>query len=171
MQIKIFVMEESNVAVRLKRFVETTGLTYSQFADRCGIPRPSFSQLLNGRNKKLSDIVVKQIHDTFPSLSVLWLMFGEGQMLLQVEDEHLSAAEFEDSPAYGSANFDFANLSDLNSSKSAPIDSGFQSVKSVFDSANSNMQIVQNPVSARRVVSITVFYDDNSYETFHPDKK
>lgn len=45
-------MEEYNVAIRLKGFIESQGLTNSQFADRCGIPRPSLSQLLTGRNKK-----------------------------------------------------------------------------------------------------------------------
>lgn len=75
-------MEEQNVAVRLKHFIDYLSITNSQFADACGIPRPSLSQLLSGRNKKLSDVVVKQIHDQYPRLSVLWLMFGEGEMLV-----------------------------------------------------------------------------------------
>lgn len=75
-------MSEDNVAIRLKLFIETEGLTYSQFADTCGIPRPSLSQLLTGRNKKISDILVGQIHKSFPQLSIMWLLFGEGNMLV-----------------------------------------------------------------------------------------
>ena len=46
-------MDTDNVAIRLKGFIQSQGLTNSQFADNCGIPRPSLSQLLGGRNKKI----------------------------------------------------------------------------------------------------------------------
>lgn len=69
------------IASRLKEYIDSMGIQTSQFADACGIPRPSLSQLLNGRNKKVSDKVIRQIHEAFPSLSVLWLLLGEGPML------------------------------------------------------------------------------------------
>ncbi len=75
-------MNEENVAFRLKVFIDDSGLTHSQFADRCGIPRPSLSQIISGRNKKVSDIIIGQIHNAFPNLSVVWLLFGEGPMLI-----------------------------------------------------------------------------------------
>lgn len=73
-------MDNDNVAIRLKGFIDSEGLSYSQFADKCGIPRPSLSQILSGRNKKISDVIIGQIHRAFPDLSVLWLLFGEGSM-------------------------------------------------------------------------------------------
>lgn len=73
-------MDNDNVAIRLKGFIDSEGLSYSQFADKCGIPRPSLSQILSGRNKKISDVIIGQIHRAFPALSVLWLLFGEGSM-------------------------------------------------------------------------------------------
>lgn len=79
-------MEESNVAIRLKGFIDSRGLSHSQFADECGIPRPSLSQILSGRNKKISDVIVGQIHKAFPSLSILWLLFAEGDMLTSSDD-------------------------------------------------------------------------------------
>lgn len=75
-------MEQETTAIRLKLFIEHTGLSYAQFADECGIPRPSLSQLISGRNKKISDILVGQIHSKFPDLNILWLLFGEGSMLV-----------------------------------------------------------------------------------------
>ena len=65
---------------RLKYYMDYAQVTISQFADRCGIPRPTMSQLINGRNKRISDEVISKIHNAFPDLSVLWLMFGEGDM-------------------------------------------------------------------------------------------
>jgi len=74
-------MEQENVAIRLKVFIQSLGITNSQFADKCGIPRPSLSQLLGGRNKKISDVLIGLIHQAYPELSVLWLLFGEGSMM------------------------------------------------------------------------------------------
>ena len=70
-----------DISSRLKEFLDYTGMQSTQFADSCGIPRPSFSQLLRGRNKKVSDEVITKIHESFPQLSILWLMFGEGNMV------------------------------------------------------------------------------------------
>lgn len=79
-------MDDSNVAIRLKGFIDSRGLSHSQFADECGIPRPSLSQILSGRNKKISDVIVGQIHKAFPSLSILWLLFNEGSMIVGSSD-------------------------------------------------------------------------------------
>lgn len=67
---------------RLKTFLESRGIGVTQFADECSIPRPTASQLLAGRNKKVSDEMIGKIHQVYPELSILWLMFGEGNMLL-----------------------------------------------------------------------------------------
>ena len=65
---------------RLKYYLEENKIAISQFADKCRIPRPTLSQILNGRNKKISDELISKIHEAYPRLSVLWLMFGEGDM-------------------------------------------------------------------------------------------
>ena len=69
-----------DIISRLKQFIDTHEIPVTQFADNCRIPRPTLSQLLNGRNKKVSDEVISKIHQAYPNLSVLWLMFGEGNM-------------------------------------------------------------------------------------------
>lgn len=75
-------MTDSNIAIRLKLFIETRNLSYSRFADLCGIPRPSLSQILSGRNKKISDVLIGQLHKGFPDLNIMWLLFGEGNMVV-----------------------------------------------------------------------------------------
>lgn len=65
---------------RLKLYMDRKGIAISVFADNCRIPRPTMSQILNGRNKKISDELISKIHMAYPDLSVLWLMFGEGDM-------------------------------------------------------------------------------------------
>ncbi len=69
-----------DIVNRLKHFMDTQNIAISQFADTCQIPRPTMSQILNGRNKKISDELISKIHSSYPDLSILWLMFGEGEM-------------------------------------------------------------------------------------------
>lgn len=54
-----------NIIQRLNIFMESTGLTVSQFADKLAVPRPSMSQLLNGRNKKVSNEIIEKLHAVF----------------------------------------------------------------------------------------------------------
>lgn len=70
-----------DIVSRLKTFIDYLGIPVTQFADNCGIPRPTLSQLLNGRNKTVRDELIAKIHAAYPQLSVMWLMFGEGDIL------------------------------------------------------------------------------------------
>lgn len=81
-----------DIVSRLKKFLAQEQIPVTQFADNCGIARPTISQLLNGRNKKVSDDIVRRIHVAYPSLSVMWLMFGEGEMYVINENQHPSPA-------------------------------------------------------------------------------
>lgn len=71
-----------DIVSRLIAFKNWTNLTSSQFADKARIPRPTLSQFINGRNKRLSDDLISKLHLAFPELNVLWLLFGQGEMLL-----------------------------------------------------------------------------------------
>lgn len=88
--LKFTFVRPMDIVSRLKQFIEYKRLPVTAFADRCGISRPSMSQLLNGRNKKVSHELIQRIHDSFPELSVLWLMFGQGDMLVE---ENISFSE------------------------------------------------------------------------------
>lgn len=79
-----------DIVSRLKTFISYLSVPVTQFADTCTIARPTLSQLLNGRNKKVSDELIGKIHEAYPELSVLWLMFGEGKMLHETAiDDHI----------------------------------------------------------------------------------
>lgn len=177
-------MEDLNVAIRLKGFIDSEGLTHSQFADRCGIPRPSLSQLLSGRNKKISDVIVGQIHKAFPRLSVLWLLFGEGPMLtsdssdsgFQPEigqsldsglDLFSDTAEFAD----GRTENEFrGNVSGLNGPSMTPKQSQYKLVENDSKIAELQLQIEKMRQNPRKVSHITVYYDDSTFETFYPQQ-
>lgn len=182
---------EDNFASRLKLFIDTNGLTSSQFADMCGIPRPSLSQVLSGRNKKISDGLVKQIHDAFPDVSVLWLMFGEGPVKIAGADPSLGVhpisegvsvasagqheanslnTEFENpvNPQNGTASPNRGNLVGLGIAKNDDNHAKnqiFESDLKILDLQRQIDNLRQNP---RKVIQITIYYDDSTFETFVP---
>lgn len=170
-------MIEDNVAIRLKGFIDEMGLTNSQFADQCGIPRPSLSQLLTGRNKKISDVIVGQIHAAFPRLSVLWLLFGEGDMLTPVAPD---AASDEESPnLFSEQPKNAGNLSNHEKyqilgglNEGVNVASSRMNSGNTTDLKNSELQreIEKMRKNPRKVVQITVYYDDSTFETFYPGK-
>lgn len=161
-------MEEENIAIRLKRFMDHEGLTNSQFADWCKIPRPSLSQIMTGRNKKISDVMVGQIHSAFPRLSVLWLMFGEGPMLNDTDagaDEDSVSEIFQDNhrdeSEYGKEN---GLNAPENSERSRVNTQNFANSARSFEP----VQIAKSGRETRKISHITVYYDDSTFETFFP---
>ena len=50
------------IVERLKQYIAEKGLTNTQFADRAGIPRPTLSQILHGRNKTINDVQIGRAH-------------------------------------------------------------------------------------------------------------
>lgn len=183
-QLQNTVMQEENIAIRLKVFIDETGLTLSQFADQCGIARPSLSQILSGRNKKISDVLIGQIHAGFPELSVMWLLFGEGEMYshpgkaaaVESDEREIESVELK----MGVENpVNAGNLSD---------ESKFSNVRGLNNSCDRAQTVVNNGINyenrclelqreldryrknPRKVAQITVYYDDSTFETFYPEK-
>ena len=173
-------MNEDNVAIRLKGFIDSSGLTSSQFADNCGIPRPSLSQLLTGRNKKISDVLVGQIHAAYPQLSILWLLFGEGEMLVNSPESDESGEDGESKE--GNPNGSKKEVYQVSSSgsenrlaptKSEPKNGGTEIEMQLLLEKDREIEELRRELermkkSPRRVAQITVYYDDSTFETFFP---
>lgn len=178
-------METDNIARRLKLFMDHHELTNSQFADSCGIPRPNLSQLLSGRNKKVSDVVIAQIHNTYPELSVLWLLFGEGQMINETKKDNFVEKNSESHNTSKSVpnNLDlFSDIPDgtseinkeenLNPVKVTPSNTQLNVNKTDIALPNAVeliKQIDKLKKNPRKVLQIMVYYDDSTFETFYPN--
>lgn len=166
---------DQNIATRLKLFLEYADLTSSQFADKCGIARPTLSQILTGRNKKISDVLIGQIHYAFPNMSILWLLFGEGEMMTHDSD---TAAVGQDngSDIRISAHEDAAGNVDameiaVNSATDAGNSPENQHVVSTASTVVPRVEIMSPPPVVRKISHITVYYDDSTFETFYPKDK
>lgn len=182
-----------DIVSRIKLFLNEYQIANSQFADKCDIPRPTISQLLNGRNKKVSDEVISKIHTAYPNLSIMWLMFGEEPMLLSpMQDDNIHKQESIDTEILeqnlfsndtflkknedsNRINFD-TDISDTetsiydteNENNNANIT---QTLEYITKNANKTVKVTDpNVTNEKRIVNIMVFYSDNSFESFVPNK-
>ena len=225
-------MSEENIALRLKFLIDNLSLSSSQFADKCDIARPTLSQLLSGRNKKISNLIIEQIHKAYPGLSIVWLMFGEGDMwsstssspdaenqsadkgVIKVEDSSAadgrssntvgrggSALQQSDSASIdagdglfggqtaaglrsgpknprenlesrmvGGAASEYCKENGVNLSQGASANSNNENVNQALCSAEILSQLGKIKEKTRKVVQITVYYDDSTFQTFYPNK-
>lgn len=152
---------------RLKQYIEHKQLQNSQVADMAGIPRPTLSQLLTGRNKKVSNELIVKLHSAFPSLNVLWLLFGDGPMenggniATSTPQNSRENDLFTPQPADNNSTYDTASVvKDSSAEKEQKNDPRIWMTVAPSDVASS--------VPERRVKSIMVFYSDNSFEVFKP---
>lgn len=177
-----------DIVNRLKLFMESQRIANSQFADTCRIPRPTLSQLLNGRNKKISDEFIGKIHEAYPHLSVLWLMFGEGEMIINENigiSEPQTDAKIDD---YGERVIDFQDntIGSNQYQKSPEIESNnfLQSKSPLSAKPKANTFELHPPHTPqttttetkvsistdcnKKITNIVVFYNDNSFQSFSP---
>ncbi len=181
-----------DVITRLKYFMEQMGVSVTQFADNTGIQRSSMSQILSGRNQKISIITIGKIYEAYPNLSLTWLLSGKGAMLVDGELPRVSdtpAGEGEkETVAQPSGTGQalltlFSNESVINADERAtpekyatenssknedktdyPIEKEEERRRQVV-----NVEALPSELKNKRVVKIMIFYSDNTFEAFSPD--
>ena len=165
-------------------FLEQAGISNSQFADTCEIPRPTLSQLLNGRNKKVSDEVIGKIHRAYPTLNVMWLMFGDGEMLMSgaapiqatdnVVENNGHADDHHGETAQRAISFDGEEQNGYRHAarpvqRVATPSSMTETIQNIMRSTAAGRTPQRGASSAdRRVVKMLVFYSDGRFEEFEP---
>lgn len=172
-----------DIVSRLKKFMDFRQIAISQFADSCNIPRPTISQILNGRNKKVSDELIGKIHATFPDLSVVWLMFGEGDMITQsniktsepLNETRLTFddAQLAEHEILTSDDESFSETTDFFSEKSENDTNSEYSPISDNSATNTPASDIAKAISnkiepTKKITSIVVFYADSTFQTFIP---
>lgn len=178
---------------RLKLYMDHIGLPISQFADTAQIPRPTLSQILSGRNRKISNELLEKLHSAFPRLNVSWLLFGDGEMEIndipQIVPQSPQPSHVDEQPktqpqsaAYQTINSSSLFTGILSGSTVAEAQqhsqpnptSTQQSVPQTFQSnktprsAAPETNISLTPDQSKKIQNIIVFYNDNSFEIFSP---
>ena len=70
------------ISERIKKIIESEGLTASAFADAIGVQRSNVSQIMSGRQKPSFELLQK-IMTSFPKYNADWLVMGRGEIRRQ----------------------------------------------------------------------------------------
>ena len=170
-----------DIVSRIKAFMAANNLSSTQFADACNIPRPSLSQILGGRNKKISDEVIAKIHEAYPRLSVMWLLFGEGEMLApqniqfsapqnQPQVQPAATKSYQSQSVFGDDGEPESLFAPGSVTTGEPMMFGDEEPAAApVELKNEVPPTVQIPADGTKsIVNIMVFYSDNSYQSFIP---
>ncbi|MCR4591843.1 MAG: helix-turn-helix domain-containing protein [Bacteroidaceae bacterium] len=133
---------------RIYQLMKYQGMSQKEFAATLCIAEGTLSGIFTGRTRPTNNIV-NAIHECFPHISINWLMFGEGEMLLEDAASHAPETA--------------AGQSDLFSSATPP---SFEpnSTPSPAPQIQEVVKYVDKP--QRKITEIRVFYDDGTFETF-----
>ena len=133
---------------RIYQLMKYQGMSQKEFAATLCIAEGTLSGIFTGRTRPTNNIV-NAIHECFPHISINWLMFGEGEMLLEDAASHAPETS--------------AGQSDLFSSATPP-----SSEPNFTPSPAPQIQEVVKYVDKpqRKITEIRVFYDDGTFETF-----
>ncbi len=159
---------------RLKEYINYRKLLPSQFADAAGWSRSMLSQFTHGVIKSLNNVTISKIHAVYPDLSISWLLFGEGEMILNVdkqENNQQSELKFIDENAIDESD---AGFSTKNEQENEPLfleDDHTPPPYTTTKDILSYQKDIQHTRLVRRITRIMVFYDDNTYECFNQVNK
>ncbi len=162
---------------RLKFYIETQGMLTSQFADAIGMPRSSFSQLLTGRNKSISNATIGKIHAAFPDLSIVWLLFGEGEMMNSTNMDKPTETTQQSQLSIFGENEIFESDAEVDAKYAKEIEVENRPILQQPSDATQASE-PRGPVyhslytpqaNNKRITHIVVYYNDNTFETLRPE--
>lgn len=156
--------------------MESQHMTQQVFADFVGIAPATLSGIFTERTKPTIN-TVEAIKKKLPTISTDWLMFGKGTMYDDGKSDSPTSDEVNtlyngDSPRSGESSliFDFDPSSSQMPQSGVRPSNNQNSVKNTRSESNvENMKNLDK--TPRRVTEIRVFYDDQTWESFVPEKK
>ena len=147
---------------RINQIKLKEGMTDGQFAEKIGISPASLSHILNGRNKPSLEVVTK-IHKACSYVDLEWLLYGTGEM----ENTHDAPQQGENGTSLFDENPFFLSESSGDSEYRKEIEQKTP-VFPTKEIVREEIKYVEKP--ARKITEIRIFFDNGTYETFHPDK-
>lgn len=142
---------------RILNIMEREGLTPSKFAEAIGIKRAAMSHIISERNNPSLDVLMKVL-ERFTYVDSDWLLFGKGEM---IRPQLVAQPDL------------FTNTS-INPPEAQPIAEYRKEIKVETPVNNTKTPIIEQVIhlekTNRNVSKIMIFYSDNTFETFMPEK-
>ena len=151
---------------RIRMIMEREKVPPRVFAETIGVQQSTLSHILNDRNKPSLEVVMK-VHQTYSYVNLEWLLYGKGEMLASAESASLVSSNGDYQPS----------LFDENSlfTPERPASPEYRKENEVKTPLYSPKEIVREEIKyvevpAKKITEIRIFFDDNTYETFRPEK-
>ena len=142
-------------------------MTQKTFSEFIGKSQGTISSIFTGRTRASLEII-EAIKAKFPTLSTDWLVFGTGDMFESEPDANLSSSDSA-SPSSSEMALEFGDSEAQNGENPAIISNPKNSKKSLQNSPQELVKVIE--AKPRRITEIRVFYDDQTWESYHPENK
>ena len=151
---------------RIKQLMERQKMSQQTFAEILGISPSSLSSIFNDRTKPTLNHI-EAIKRKFPTINLEWLLSGNGSMFTD-DDPNNSQISSSSTPSLNSSMIDF----DAETNSSTDTDSkGYEAETRAYNGAiptKTEIKYIEKP--QRKITEIRIFFDDQTWETFIPQK-
>jgi transcriptional regulator with XRE-family HTH domain len=137
------------------------GLNHSRFAEEIGIQRAAMSHITSGRNNPSMDVVMR-ILERFDHINPDWLIFGKGNMKRENHPTHLPKQP----DLFANPPYIPAEKKNIPEERREIKDKKPQ----ITPKKAENETVITKETPVKKTVKIMLFYSDNTYETFNPEK-
>ena len=142
---------------RILQIMEHEGLSSSRFAEAIGIQRAAMSHITSGRNNPSLDVLIKVL-ERFTYVAPDWLLFGKGEMRReqQPQSPDLFTNALENSP-------------EVQNSQEKREEMRVETPQ-IATKPTVIEKVVCQEKPSKLISKIMVFYSDNTFDTFVPEK-
>lgn len=151
---------------RIKQLMERQKMSQQTFADILGISPASLSSIFNDRTKPTLNHV-EAIKRKFPTINLEWLLSGNGSMFTD-DDPNNSQISSSSTPSLNGSMIDFEG--DTNTHTDIE-NKGYEAGTRTYNGAiptKTEIKYIERP--QRKITEIRIFFDDQTWETFIPQK-
>ena len=151
---------------RIRMIMEREKVPPKVFAKTIGVQQSTLSHILNGRNKPSLEVVMK-VHQKYDYVNLEWLLYGKGEMIASAEDASAVSSNGDYQPSLFDENPVNPSKETINpeNRKEMPLRNAENATKEIV---KQEIRYIEKP--ARKITEIRIFFDDNTYETFRPEK-
>lgn len=148
---------------RFKMIMERENLTAGAFAESIGVAQATISHILGPRNKYPSTDVIIRLHEKYRDIDLNWLLTGVGSMITNVDG---SPDFHSDSPITAeNGENEYHSTGEDKNRKEYVVETAKNESKDIV-----KQEIIYKEKPARKITEIRIFFDDNTYEVFRPEK-
>ena len=158
-------MQYMEIKDRIRMIMEREKVPPRVFAETIGVQQSTLSHILNDRNKPSLEVVMK-VHQTYSYINLEWLLYGKGEMLASANDPSASPnGEYQPSLFDENHVNPSKETNDSENRREMPLRSTGNAPKEIV---KQEIRYIEKP--SRKITEIRIFFDDNTYETFRPEK-